>query len=173
MTVYHLIYSLINLIIALFFVVLGIFAVIVPWSGAIQSSLIQFILEDALAISLFGFAFLVIGLYLLASIILNARKRTYRLKSDGGLIDIEESVIQDYVNAYCQKLFPDHEIPCRLQIKDNKIHLSIDFPNIPEAEQINLLKKVKSDFKSTFARILGYREQFFLNATFQPQRAQS
>lgn len=166
---YHLFYSLISIIITLFFVLMGSLAIIIPWSEAIRTRLIQFIQEDSLAISLFGFAILVTGLSWLANIILNSRRKTYRLKSDSGLIDIEESVIQDYVNAYCKKLFPDHEIPCRLVIKDNKIHLSIDFPNVPENDQKDLLNRIKIDLKSTFARILGYRDQFYLTATFQPQ----
>src|SRR5271154_2175868 len=101
MTVYNFFYSLISFIIALFFVLMGSFAIIIPWSEAVRTRLVRFILEDSLAISLFGFAVLVIGLSSLANIILNAKRKTYRLKSDSGLIDIEESVIQDYVNAYC------------------------------------------------------------------------
>lgn len=164
---YHFIYSLISIIITLFFILMGAIAIIIPWSEAVRIRLVQFITEDALAISLFGFALLVIGLSSLANIIVNVKKKTYRIKSDSGLIDIEESVIQDYVNAYCKKLFPDHDIPCRLVVKDNKIHLSIDFPNVPENDQKDLLNRIKTDLKGTFARILGYRDQFYLTATFQ------
>lgn len=163
---YHFFYSLINLIIALFFSLLGIIAILIPWSGAVRMALIQFILEDSLAISLFGFAFLIIGVYTIVNIFLSAKRHTYRVKSAEGLVDVEETVIQEYVNTYCKKLFPEHEIPCRLQIKDNRIHLSIDFPHIPENEQRDLLNRIKSDLKYTFAQILGYRDQFYLNATF-------
>lgn len=164
----HFFYSLITFIIALFFTMVGVVAVMIPWSTPVRDSLVQFILEDALAISLFGFAFIVIGLAIASYILIGTKRRYYHIKSKGGATVVDEAVIQQYLDTYWKQLFPKHEIPCRLTLKNNKIHVSVDFPYLPAADQRPLLERVKNDLNKTFTKILGYQEEFYLSASFEP-----
>ncbi len=165
---HNLFFSLISFIIAIFFVLLGIISVMIPWSEEVRYGLVRFILEDALAISLFGCAFIVVGLAIAVNILLNSRRKYYHLRSGCNAIGIDENVIQQYLTVYWQQLFPDHDIPYRLTIKHNKIHINVDLPHLPLQEQRQLLERIKQDLQQLFTGKLGYQEEFYLTASFIP-----
>jgi hypothetical protein len=164
----NLFYSLINIAIAIFFLVLGLVAIMLPWSPMVRTDVIQFILEDSIAIFLFGFVFLIIGLVLVIYTLLSTRRSYYRLKGGPQSILIDEQVVQDYLDSYWKHLFPQAVVPNRLQIKKNKIHLVADLPYVPAAEQKQLLESIKADLTEMFSSFLGYKEPFYLSASFQP-----
>lgn len=163
----HLIHSLISLIVALFLLLIGVVGILIPWSVGVRHALAQFIFEDSLAISLFGFTFFVVGLAIAINILLSSRKRYYRISSKNSSTTVEEGVIEEYVTSYWQKLFPEHEIPYQLSLKNNKIHITVDFPYLPIQEQRPLLEKIRKDLLQIFVRVLGYQDEFFLSASFQ------
>ena len=94
---YNFFYSLISFIIALLLILTGIIGLIVPWSGTIRGFLIQTITEDAFAISLFGFTFVVIGTAIASYILLNSRKHYYHIKTGDSSVLVDEGIIQDYI----------------------------------------------------------------------------
>lgn len=166
-------YSLISFIVAVFFIMLGVIGVIIPWSPGVRTDLIQFILDDSLAISLFGFASIIIGLAIVTNILLNTKRRYYRIRSDKNSIEVDETVIQQYLQAYWKQLFPDSDIPSRLSLKNNKIHIIVDLPPIPYGQQQLLIERIKTDLRSTFAKMLGYHHEFYLSASFQTEKKSS
>jgi hypothetical protein len=166
----HLFYSLISLAIALFFLTLGIMCVMLPWSPIVRSDLIQFILEDSIAICLFGFGFVIVGLAVIVNIAFSAKHSYYQLRSGPQSISIDEAIIQEYLNTYWKNLFPQSTIPNRLTIKKNKIHLVANLPYIPLPEQKRFLEKVKIDLSELFTATLGYQDTFYLSASFQPEQ---
>ncbi|MCZ6902559.1 MAG: hypothetical protein O7C62_08755 [Rickettsia endosymbiont of Ixodes persulcatus] len=131
----HLFYSLISIVIALYFILIGIVGVIIPWSIEVRRLLTKLIFEDSLAISLFGFAFFFIGLAILINICLHARRTYYKIHSKKGSTTIDETVVQQYLTTYWKQLFPNHPIPCHVVFKQNRIHVEIDFPHLPLPEQ--------------------------------------
>jgi hypothetical protein len=165
----NLFYSLISLIIAIFFIVVGIICVIIPWSPDVQTGIIQFILNESIALSLFGLTVIVIGLAIVANIWVNSRKRHYYIRSKDNTVAADEVLVQQYLNIYWKQLFPEHDIPSRLTLKKNKIHVAVDLPYIPLPEQRNLLERIKQELSSVFTKALGYQDEFFLSATFQRQ----
>lgn len=164
---YNFFYSLISFIIALFFILLGIVGVMIPWSANVRADLIDFILKDSLAISLFGFAFIVIGLAIVSNILLNARRSYYHIKSGDHAIAVDEAVIHQYLKHYWKQLYPDHDIPYQLTIKHNKIHLNIDLPYQSVAEQRPTLERIRQDLRRLLNNQLGYQDEFSLSAAFQ------
>lgn len=164
---YHFLFSLISLIIAIFFVSIGIVSILIPWSENVRTALIGFINEDALAISLFGFTFIVIALGMIANIFINSRKKYYYVKSGNYDVAVDETVIQQYLTRYWKELFPDSEVASRLTLKNNQIHVSVDFPYQPTEAQKLILDRVKDDLQRQFASNLGYEREFFLAASFQ------
>jgi len=168
--VINLFHSLVSLFIALFFVMIGLVGAMIPWSSSTRNLLIRFITEDSIAISLFGFAFLFIGLAIAGDIIFNMRRRHYSISSLKGTATVDKAVIQEYLDQYWKSLFPENDIPCFLALKDNKIHISVDLPHLPIQEQKPLLERIRKDLMSLFAQVLGYRDEFFLSASFESMK---
>lgn len=163
----NLFYSLISFVIALFFMLIGIVGILIPWSINIRTLLTQFIFEDALAISLFGFTFFVIGLAIVTYVLLNAKRHHYKISSEKGSTTVDDAVIQEYLSSYWKQLFPKNDIPCHLILKENKIHIAVDLPYLPIQEQKPLLEKIRKDLIGIFAKVLGYKDEFFLSASFE------
>ena len=166
---YNFFYSLIYFIIAIFFILLGIVGVMIPWSDTIRSELVQFIQRDALVISLFGFAFVIVGFAIAVNIIINARRSYYLLKSGDNAVMVDEQIIQQYLTVYWKQLFPNYDTPCRLRIKKNRLHLTIELPYLPTTEQPVLLERIKQELRDLFASSLGYHDEFQISASFQPE----
>lgn len=164
---YNILYSLISLIIALFFILLGFIGILIPWSAHVRTSLVQFILENSLAISLFGFTFMIIGLATVVMIILNSRKRHYFIKSTSGTVAIDDQVIQQYLSVYWKQQFPAYDIPWRLTFKNNRVHIDVNLPALPLSEQKPLLERIRKDIRHQLAYYFAYQDEFYLTASFQ------
>ncbi len=162
-------YSLINLFIGIFFILLGIISAMLPWSTGIRTSLIQIILENSVVIFLFGFCFLVIGALIVVNILLNARRNYYHLRASACKVSIEETVIQDYLDNYWKQVFPQSKIASKLFLKKNKIYLTADLPYVPLTEQKIVLERIQTDLGELFLSYLGYRQPFYLSASFQSE----
>lgn len=162
-------YYLISFILAIFFIAVGIVSLALPWSISTQTALIHLILEDSVAISLFGFSLVVIGLIIIINIGINTRRRHYTIRSGSHAITVDEIVINQYLSAYWNQLFPDRDIPSTLSLKNNKIYITVDLPYLPMGEQKELLEKIRKDLSLTFAKVLDYREEFYIAATFEPK----
>lgn len=162
----NLLYSLISFSIAVFFILLGLICILLPWSPGMRTNVIQFILENSVTIFLFGFGFMMIGIFIVINILLSARRQYYQIQSDTNPVLVDESLIQEYVNGYWKELFPEAEIPSRLTLKQNKIHVQADLPYLSEPQQEILLERIKKDLKDLFGRILGYQEPFYLSISF-------
>lgn len=160
-------YSLITFITALFFLLLGFFALILPWSETLRMLAQQLIEEEVWPMTFFGAAFLLIGIALAGQILVSCRKQYYRVKTGTQTLDVSEKVIQDYLNDYFNALFPQQEIPCRIAIKKNKIAVAADLPFYPLEERKDLLNRVKLELGSIFKDYLGYSSTLDLTLSFQ------
>lgn len=159
--------SLINFVVAIFFMLIGVVGLVIPWSAPVRALLTKFIFEDSLALSLFGFTFFVIGLAIAIHVLLNAKHSSYKIHSHDNSMTVEREVIQTYLNNYLKQLFPKSEIPCHLTFKENKIHVVVDLPYLPIPEQKPLLERIRKELVDLFRKILAYEDDFFLVASFQ------
>lgn len=167
---FNLLYYLIVFVIAIFFVILGLIAAILPWSTGLRTDIVEFILANSIAISLFGFGFMIIGGIMILNLILNARRKYYHARVGSNLVTIDEAVIQRYLQAYWERLFPNKEVPTRLVIKKNKIKITADLPYTPQNEQEEFITQVKQDLREIFTKILGYPNEFVLSLSFQSKK---
>lgn len=167
----NLFHSLISLIAAIFFIMLGFVGIMIPWSPGMRMEIIQFILEYPWAIFIFGIALVVAGLAIACYILLHARRRYYYIHSGPHRAAVDEAVIQQYLNIYWKQLFPNSDIPNRLTLKNNQIHITVDLPFLPPAQQQLLMERIKHDLRGTFSKLLGYDNGFSLSASFQKESA--
>lgn len=157
----------ISFIIGSFFFILGAFAVILPWSPYLQNVTIQFILENTLVLSLFGFGFALIGLSIIIHTLLKTRHRYIQIRTGDLGVILDENIIHQYLETYWQKLFPTTQIPFRLNFKKHSLQIIVDLPSLPHMEQKSLLEQIKQDFSDLFGRTLGYPYDVHLIASFQ------
>jgi hypothetical protein len=162
--------SLTRSFVSLFFLLVGIICIMIPWSSTIRTELIQFILEDSLIIFLFGFSFLLIALAFIANLIFSARKKYYSVEGGNNSVEVDEELIKQYLQTYWKDLFPKYQVPCRLILKKNKLQIYADLPYLPETEQKNLIERIKKDLTDIFVRILGYKCEFLLSVSFQSEK---
>lgn len=166
----HFIYSLITFIIALFFIMLGVIASLIPWFPAMRTDLIQFLLENSIAIFLFGMAFLVIGVVMVVNIILSTKRHYYEFTVGNNTVKVDEDLIQKYLQNYFQDQFPTQEVPCRLTIKQNRLHITADLPYVPSTKRNLLVEKIQQDLKDLLSEHLGYNDDYYLSASFQTDK---
>lgn len=159
-------YYLISFFIGLFFLMLGIICIILPWSPSIRTGIIEFILENSTAISLFGFGFLVIGIMLMVNLYLSSKRHYYYIRVGRRSISIDEEIIRQYLQTYWKQLFPYEEIPTRLVMKKNRIKVVAELPHIPLGEQKLFVERVQDDIQDIFSRSLGYPHDFLLSLSF-------
>jgi hypothetical protein len=167
---FNFLYSLITFFVALFFILLGIIGAMIPWFPAIRTEVITLILEHSITIFLFGFSFIAIGCALVINILLSVRKDYYHFKVGNHPVQVDENLIQSYLTNYWKELFPENEIPNRLVLKKNKIHVIADLPYMQRPQQEVILERIKNDLRELFGDMLGYRHQFHLSASFQSEK---
>lgn len=164
----HFFYLLITFIIALFFIILGVLAVMVQASSDIRSEIISFILEDNMFISLFGAASILIGIALVFYLMTSFKKRYFKIKSkNNSAYYLDESLFQDYMKSYWKQLFPKNDIPSHIVLKKNKVFITADLPYVPEAQQKALLTRIDRDLKDIFTRLLGFHQNYIIKLSFQ------
>lgn len=157
----------ISMIIGSFFFILGAFAVILPWSPYLQNVTTQFILENTLVLSLFGFGFVLIGLSIIIHTLLKTKHRYVEIRTGNLGVILDENIIHQYLEIYWQKHFPAAQIPFSLNLKKHSLQIIVDLPPLPLMKQKAFLEQIKQDFSDLFGRILGYPYDVHLIASFQ------
>lgn len=164
---FNLFYYLIVFVIAIFFIILGVIGIILPWSTGLRTEIIEFILANSIAISLFGFGFVVLGGTIVLNLIVNSKRKYYHMHVGSHLVTIDETIIQRYLQTYWEKLFPTQEVLMRLVIKKDKIKITADLPHATPEEQSEYKQRIKQDLREIFTKVLGYPHEFMLSLSFQ------
>lgn len=161
---------MITAILALFFLILGILGVLLPWSPAIRAEIVDFLLSNTLTISLFGFLFFAIGLGVLVQLFLGMKRHYFTSRLKAVDFEVSEKVIRDYLSVYFRELFPYSEVPCQIILKKKKAKITADLPPLPKGEQGAMVKKIESDLSDIFRDLIGYPHELLLSISFQPQK---
>ncbi|ADI38167.1 Conserved putative membrane-associated protein [Waddlia chondrophila 2032/99] len=167
MNIGKLIHFFIAAMLSIFFILGGITCLLTPWSSAIRTHIILFIIENTTLISSFGLLFIILGISLFINVIISSQHRYYSIKSKKNAIDVDENLIQQLVDCYFKELFPEKEIPSAISLKNNKIHITVSLPYFPSFEQKFFLESIEHDLAETLGNILGLKEEFYLSASFK------
>lgn len=159
---------LLTLILALFFIVLGLIGIVLPWSTSARTEVVDFLLSNTVLLSLFGFSFLVMGAGTLLQIFNGLKRRYTTIKDGDSKVELSEEVFKDYLSIYFQELFPYTEVPCQVQLKKRKARVIADLPFVPENQQKDLLKKIEEELSDIFRELIGYRHALLLSISFAP-----
>jgi len=165
----HFFYSLITFFIAIFFVILGILGVVIPYSPTLRQEALSHLMDRSTTLFLFGFSCIAIGGALLTNIIAQSRRKYYRYTVGISNITVDESIIEQYLADYWKQAFPGQEIPYRLKLTDNAIHVMVDFPAEKEQMTKDAIDDIKSDLRHLFDTTIGYTTPFYLSISFRPE----
>lgn len=171
MNIGKLIHFFITALLAVFFILGGITCLLTPWSSAIRTHIILFIIENTAMISSFGLLFVILGITLLINVIISAQHRYYKIKSKGSSVLVDENVIQQLIDEYFKQLFPQKDVPSTIALDNNTIHITVNFPHFPTEEQKPFLQRVETELATNLNSMLGHREEFYLSASFRDKEA--
>lgn len=165
--IYNLLYSCISFAVSIFFILLGIIGLLLPWSDYLRADLVDFILGNSMAISLFGFGFLIIGLASLIYMIQGLKSRYYYVKVGKKSVIVHEEIIAEYLKTYWRQVFPGQEVSSRIVLKKKNLKLYADLPYVPKEEHQTLMNKIQEELQDIFVNILGYHNPFILALSFK------
>lgn len=167
MNIGKLIHFFITALLAVFFILGGITCLLTPWSSAIRTHIILFIIENTAVISSFGLLFIILGIMLLINVVISSQHRYYKIKSKGSTVLVDENVIQQLIDEYFRELFPQNDVPSTIALEQNAIHITVNFPYFPIPDQKPFLQRVETELAACLNSILGHTEEFYLSASFR------
>ncbi len=159
-----------SFILGAFFFILGVYSIVLTFSPFLRDATAAFIGENSLILSLFGLGLVLIGLSIFVNAILSSRRHYAYVQTGKHAVMMDESLIEQYLEAYWKKHFPLEQIPFFLTIKKQSLKIESDLPYMPEPERIVFLEKVHKDFADIFGKLLGYPHPINFIANFKPQR---
>lgn len=82
-------------------------------------------------------------------------------------IIIDEEILQQYLDAYWKRRFPNKEVPHQLRLKRETIRIIADLPKTPKDQQKELLNDVQDELQDLFFKMLGYSHELLFALRFQ------
>lgn len=161
---------LLSAIIGSFFIIFGVFSLILPWSSYFQEATTQFFLKNTLIFSLFGLGFVLMGLSLIIYTSLQTRHHFIEIRTGDFSVNLDENVIKQYLETYWQEQFPKSHIPFDLTFKKKFIQIVANLPPLQPSDQDQFLEKVKRDLNEMFSQFIGYPNEVHLIASFQEKK---
>lgn len=162
---------IISFIIATFFLIFGLFSLILPWSHHLQNATIKFILENTLIFSLFGLGFLLVGISLMMYSFFCTRHKYIHIQTGARAVSMDENLAHQYLESYWKSQFPNTVIPFQLSVKNKSLQIVTQLPSFPVERQKVILEKIKQDFADIFGRDLGYPNDVHLFVSFEESEA--
>ncbi|SCA63807.1 Uncharacterized protein SCG7086_BE_00130 [Chlamydiales bacterium SCGC AG-110-P3] len=158
-------YSAMNFLIACFFVLFGLLALILPWIGVLRRSFIELLVSNPFTMSIIGIGFVTVGAVMLLSIC-GKQREYYHLKTGDRAVMLADTLFNDYINTFWEQQFPNQEFVSKVSIKGDRIHIVADLPPLPFDQQRPFLKRAEEQLGQLFADKLGYHRGFSLSISF-------
>jgi hypothetical protein len=158
-----------NFILGAFFFVMGLYSIALSWSPSLKDMTKRFIEENSLILSLFGLGLLLIGLSVIINAIFSSRRHYAYIKTGKHAVLMDESLIEQYLNAYWKEHFPLTQIPFFLTIKKHSIQIEADLPYMAEPEKQIFLERINKDFSDIFGKVMGYPNEVHFIANFKSE----
>lgn len=156
-------------LVALLFILFGTLALLLPWSESVRYTAIHFIEDNIWPWNLFGLAFILIGITMGFYLKVTRRRHYYTLQMGAHDTLVHQNVVDGYLQAYWERVFPMQEIPYRLTLRRKKIKLSADLPFASADEQKKMVDQIQNDLSDIFRRLLGYQKNLALTLSFEKE----
>ncbi len=149
----------------LFIVAFGLCLVVMPYAETFRYGVANFFLARPAMLFTLGIGVFSAGIFLMVGFFFMHKKRYYKVRMQCGKVEIEESIIQEYVASYWKSIFPDlaYELEVTLG-QSQKIEIVTKFPSGRKDDQ-ELFDRIKNELGVLLARRLGYEKEFILTIT--------
>lgn len=164
-------YLTFSFIFGAFFLIIGLFGIVLPWSTYLQKATTNLVLNHTLILSLFGLGFALAGISIFVYAIINAGKKFVYIRTGSRSVQLDEALIEQCLQQYWKKQFPGKQIPFYTTIRKQTIQIVADLPALPEADQDAILERVKKDFAELFGEMLGYPNEVHFIAHFKQMKS--
>lgn len=164
----NLLYDLMKGAIALFFMLLGIAVIILSWSASLYGQIEPFLQNNAIPLTLFGIALVVLGIGMLVLWYFNVRQRYYYLHLTP-YTQVDRQVIRDTIETYWKQRFPEKNVSMRLNMKTKGIRLIAELPPCPIEHQRQTLEEIQQDLDHLFHQVLGYPHDVSVSLSFDQE----
>lgn len=154
-------------VIGLFFLLIGAFLLLLPWSDTFRITVTRFLWDEHFIMTCCGMIFILIGGTFVYSAFSRVGRRYIQISSNKTVIAVDENVIRHYTASYVHQRFPADNLCPEITIKKNAVRIVIDFPFIPESERKLFLEGIQKDINDIFHRLLGYKQEILLVAGFR------
>lgn len=159
--------TIISLIVAILFTLIGLIATALPWMPEVHAALIKFLAEDTLYISLLGLTLFTIGIGATTYFIIHHSRRTYTIKKGRDSVAVDKKVLDGYIGEYFKAAFLNEEIPYQLILGKRGIHLSTELPYREKKDREPTAEKVYGDIIDMLEKKFDYQKELYLSVTFK------
>jgi hypothetical protein len=151
---------------SLFLLLFGLFILVLPWSHSALELAVSSVQEYRWFLTFFGISLLLVGVAIIGQIYLASQRKYLTIKTGDNPVYASDAVVRDSLQAYWENLFPEQEIPCRVDIKKNRIFLYVDLPYYPKEKRPELLKKVEAELAVLLQDLFAYSKSLNLKISF-------
>jgi len=149
--------------------ILGSFALIIPWFDSLQIAFIVLLIGNPWTIFFIGIGLFVIGSLVLSNLVEHS-KRYYQITSLKDFpITIDKAIFQRYLSTYWKKTFPQQKIIHKIDLQEDKLLIIAELPYIPTQARDSLIEKIHGELGDILSRIVGYTGTFALSISFQKE----
>ncbi len=145
---------------------IGLFGLIWPFIPGFRSVFLSWLSSGTWTIPLLGFGLLLLGSILIMFVWVSTRRRYYHVRMGDRTVQVDETLIEGYLQEYWERLFPGKHVANRVKIRREKIYVTCDLPHVPFEQQPEILRRIDSDLSEILSSILDYRKSFWLTASF-------
>lgn len=163
----HFFYTLSSFLVALLFLIIGTVTISMPWIPEVHATVLHFLVEQTLALSLLGFLLILISIAILVYLALTRSEKVLYIKKGTHSISVDHKVLEGHLDAYLKELFPSDEIPHQLIIRKQRILISTDLPYRPKQEQESLSEKMYDDLVHLLEDQFSCTKDLYLSLSFE------
>lgn len=138
-----------------------------PWWQTFRDTVILTLEHSRITMTLFGLVFALLGAGLIAALFMRFQSRPYYIRSGAYSVGIDEQVIQNTLQAYCQERFAGYTVQTEARVRSQKLSISMHLPKSPKENHKSLLNQLEKELKDILANVFGYRKRFVLIISFE------
>jgi hypothetical protein len=126
----------------------------------------QFFLSDSESLMSIGYAILGVATLLFSGFYAMHRGSYFQVEMGSSRLDVDPSVIQNYVQSYWNDIFPEQQLETQILLRRNKkIEILAEMPPMADEELTELLTQIETELSCLLEHILGYRSDFLITVT--------
>ena len=159
----NLLFSAVQFIFVIALFLLGGLFIGLQYAPHLRMAIAVFVMDSAIAFSFLGYVTVVCALLLSIGFYVMQRGAYYQVQMDRGPVVVEPKLIEEFVQGYWKKRFPEKELRTEVILRGKqRIEVVAEMPEMPLESQAVLLSEVELELGSLLENHLGYRRNWMM-----------